>query len=169
MLKKPLVKGLFAYLAAQCYDLDGDDMNSKNIIQTIWRSILCGLFYELFYELALAMRWATSEELYSFVVAAFAGVSIALIIQQGNWLKTFITTIGGLASAFVFHVIALYLNVPWKVLVHFLPSMGDIGHLTVNEKMTVLLVTVGYFFISFFSFLVTLGIKWQVSFNKKLS
>ena len=112
-------------------------MKRKINWQIILKIILCGLLYEVFYRIALALLWGTTREIYSFIVAVAAGIIIALIIRRGEALKTFVATIGGLVSAFVFTVISTRLGIPWKMLVYFLPYMEEIGHTTINEDITV--------------------------------
>ena len=142
-------------------------MANKAVYQIAWKSVLCGFLYECFYQLALALRWITKEEFYSFIAAAFVGIVIALIIKQGKALKNFIATISSLGVAFIFHFIAIRLNIPWKILTYFDPVMEEIGYTTANEGITILFVTGGYLIISLIFYLATLGIMSMISSNKK--
>ena len=143
-------------------------MKRKALYNIIWKSVLCGFLYEIFYQIALALRWMTKAEGYSFIAAAFTGVIIALIIKQDKTIHTVITTISSLALAFMFNLIAIRLSIPWKILTYFDPFMEVIGHTTANEGITILFVTGGYLIISFIVFLATLGIRSMVS-NKKMT
>ena len=143
-------------------------MRHKAIYQIIWKSILCGFLYELFYQLALALRWMTGGEGYSFIAAAFAGIIIAMIIKQDKAMSTFITTISSLGLAFVFNLIVIRVGIPWKIITYFDPVMEEIGNTTANEGITILFVTGGYLLISFIAFLAALGIRSVTSSNKNL-
>ena len=132
-------------------------MKRKAAFEIAWKSVLCGFLYELFYQLALALRWITITETYSYIVAAVIGVAIALIICQRTALQTFIATLCGLASALVFEIIANRLDLLWKILVRCMPDMEVFGHTTINERMSIMVVFLGYTLISFSTFLITIG------------
>ena len=144
-------------------------MNRKSVYRIIWKSVLCGILYEIFYQVALALRWMTKEESYSFVAAVFAGIFIAMIIKQDKTIHTVITTISSLVLAFMFNLMAVRLSIPWKILTYFDPYMEEIGHTTANEGMTIMFVAGGYLLISFVAFLAALGIRAMASNHKNSS
>lgn len=127
------------------------------MVEKSWRVILSGFLYELFYEIALALRWITIKEKYSFIIAGAVGILIAIILGSKNTFKLLPATLLGLLSAFVFHVASLLLDIPLKVLFYCDPFMKEVGHFTVNENITAAFVTVGYLLISLIAFLLGIG------------
>lgn len=129
----------------------------------IWRAVLSGFAYEVFYQLAMAFCWITIAEGFSFLTAAIAGIIIAIIIRLKNTQKIFITTLLGLASALEFHLIVTHLDIPLKILFYFDPLMKEIGHTTINENITIMFVTAGYLLISLVIFIITIGVISMIS------
>ena len=134
-------------------------MKHKALYQIVWKSVLCGFLYEFLYQLALTLRWITKGEGFSFIATVFAGIIIAMIVKQAKTMHTIITTISSLAVAFIFNLIAIRLNMPWKILTYFDPLMEETRRTTANESITLLFVTAGYLLISFVVFLATLSVK----------
>lgn len=120
--------------------------------------MICGLIYEVLYQVALALRWITTHEIYSFIIAGVAGLTIAVLVAFNRYFKPLRSTLFGLGFAFVFHLITGVLDVPLQIIFICDPFMKEVGHFTVNEGMTIGFVTVGYLFFSLLTYLASLGL-----------
>ena len=127
-------------------------------MKTIWKPLLCGLIFETFYQLALALRWMSGREMYAALVAAVAGVIIARILWQADAVRVFNQTLGGLGLAFLWHIAVSIADIPWKILAAIDPVVADIGHTTMNEGLTATLVAGIYLFTALAAFLAALGV-----------
>lgn len=127
--------------------------------KAIRKSILSGLIFQLFYELALAVTWITHNGPRSFLLtAAGAGIIIAFILcgQKIGWLV--FSVFLGLLSAFFFYCLSLWAGASIQVWHYCVPEMQKFEDFTRNEAFAGMILTPVYLITSCFLFLVTAGI-----------
>lgn len=135
--------------------------------QKLWRSLAAGLIYELGFELALALRWLTVREVYSFLLAGLIGIVIAVLLRAKNPLRLLPATLLGLAAAVVWHELAVWLDIPLKIIFLCDPFMREIGYFTANEGITMTFILAGYLIISLLTFLLFIGVKALIQAKKE--